>query len=138
MDVYVKYEKLLKINSLINTVLDQKTISKVVTCHVQLGLLFNMINAQPRIQHVNRSPFLADKVSEHEVDHSSPSRTEVKMSWSYTSNPPISLQDNHKDNSISIMLPVKHSVSTALTLILRRSCTGTVWFYTSTSNKRAA
>ena len=26
----------------------------------------------------------------------------------------------------------------ALTLILRRSCTGTVWFYTSTSNKRAA
>ena len=25
-----------------------------------------------------------------------------------------------------------------LTLILRRSCTGTVWFYTSTSNKRAA
>ena len=27
---------------------------------------------------------------------------------------------------------------TALTLILRRSRTGTVWFYTSTSNKRAA
>ena len=26
----------------------------------------------------------------------------------------------------------------ALTLILRCSCTGTVWFYTSTSNKRAA
>ena len=26
----------------------------------------------------------------------------------------------------------------ALTLILRRSRTGTVWFYTSTSNKRAA
>jgi len=26
----------------------------------------------------------------------------------------------------------------ALTLILRRSHTGTVWFYTSTSNKRAA
>ena len=25
-----------------------------------------------------------------------------------------------------------------LTLILRRSCTGTVWFYTSTSNMRAA
>ena len=28
--------------------------------------------------------------------------------------------------------------STKLTLILRRSRTGTVWFYTSTSNKRAA
>ena len=29
-------------------------------------------------------------------------------------------------------------VEQALTLILRRSRTGTVWFYTSTSNKRAA
>ena len=29
-------------------------------------------------------------------------------------------------------------VKTCLTLILRRSRTGTVWFYTSTSNKRAA
>ena len=27
---------------------------------------------------------------------------------------------------------------TGITLILRRSLTGTVWFYTSTSNKRAA
>ena len=31
----------------------------------------------------------------------------------------------------------KH-ITKALTLILRRSRTGTVWFYTSTSNKRAA
>ena len=29
-------------------------------------------------------------------------------------------------------------ISSTLTLILRRSRTGTVWFYTSTSNKRAA
>ena len=31
-----------------------------------------------------------------------------------------------------------HSEEYNLTLILRRSRTGTVWFYTSTSNKRAA
>ena len=31
-----------------------------------------------------------------------------------------------------------HTRQTNLTLILRRSRTGTVWFYTSTSNKRAA
>ena len=30
------------------------------------------------------------------------------------------------------------SVAVSLSLILRRSRTGTVWFYTSTSNKRAA
>ena len=30
------------------------------------------------------------------------------------------------------------SIGKCLTLILRRSRTGTVWFYTSTSNKRAA
>ena len=32
----------------------------------------------------------------------------------------------------------KFPCCTLLTLILLRSCTGTVWFYTSTSNKRAA
>ena len=32
----------------------------------------------------------------------------------------------------------KHYIMRSLTLILRRSRTGTVWFYTSTSNKRAA
>ena len=31
-----------------------------------------------------------------------------------------------------------HDLYSQLTLILRRSRTGTVWFYTSTSNKRAA
>ena len=37
------------------------------------------------------------------------------------------------------MLTVKHNnVLFVLTLILPRSRTGTVWFYTSTSNKRAA
>ena len=41
--------------------------------------------------------------------------------------------------SLSINL-IKHILITltGLTLILRRSHTGTVWFYTSTSNKRAA
>ena len=38
-----------------------------------------------------------------------------------------------KKKSISRVMPVSY-----LTLILRRSRTGTVWFYTSTSNKRAA
>ena len=33
---------------------------------------------------------------------------------------------------------INATVMDALTLILRRSRTGTVWFYTSTSNKRAA
>ena len=32
----------------------------------------------------------------------------------------------------------KFAILKKLTLILRRSRTGTVWFYTSTSNKRAA
>ena len=32
----------------------------------------------------------------------------------------------------------KYKTTFTLTLILRRSRTGTVWFYTSTSNKRAA
>ena len=31
-----------------------------------------------------------------------------------------------------------HYIHVSLSLILRRSRTGTVWFYTSTSNKRAA
>ena len=37
-------------------------------------------------------------------------------------------------------VPFSHllSLKVPLTLILRRSRTGTVWFYTSTSNKRAA
>ena len=34
--------------------------------------------------------------------------------------------------------PESFSKAPALTLILRRSRTGTVWFYASTSNKRAA
>jgi len=67
--------------------LDQKTISKVTTCHVQFGLLVNMINARPCIQYVNRRSYQGDKVSEHEPDHSSPSRTEFKYMWSYISTP---------------------------------------------------
>jgi len=65
--------------------LDQKTISKVTTCIIQLSLLVNTINVQPCIQHINRRSFQVDKVSEHETDQSSPSRTEVKNLWSYTS-----------------------------------------------------
>ena len=47
-------------------------------------------------------------------------------------------------NSTSPLIPYLHvikldkHVSNELTLILQRSHTGTVWFYTSTSNKRAA
>ena len=37
-----------------------------------------------------------------------------------------------------ILNDTKFFVSCNATLILRRSRTGTVWFYTSTSNKRAA
>ena len=75
MDIYVKDEKLLRLKSLINTAMDQKSISKVTICHNQFGLLVNMINC---IQHINRRSYQGDKVSEHETDHSSPSRTEVK------------------------------------------------------------
>jgi len=66
---------------------DQKTISNITTCHVQFGLLVNTIHARPSIQHVNRRCYQGDKVSEHETDHSSPSRTEFKNLWSYTSIP---------------------------------------------------
>ena len=53
----------------------------------KIGLLVNTLNVQPRIQHINRSPFPGQKASQHETDHSSPSRTEVKNLWSYTSTP---------------------------------------------------
>ena len=83
-----------------------------MACHIQFGLLVNMINAQPRIQHINRSPFPGEKVTEHEADLSSPSRTEVTFCGAI---PPlhICLQDKHRKNSISIMRPVKNSVCTA-------------------------
>jgi len=38
----------------------------------------------------------------------------------------------------SYFMPRSNEFTMKLTLILRRSRTGTVWFYTSTSNKRAA
>ena len=46
----------------------------------------------------------------------------------------------HKCNHASrnLQLHMRGSWKRGLTLILRRSRTGTVWFYTSTSNKRAA
>jgi len=53
----------------------------------KIGLLVNALNTQPHIQHINRSPFPGEKASEHETDNSSPSRTEVKNLWSYTSTP---------------------------------------------------
>ena len=42
------------------------------------------------------------------------------------------LSHTHSDSQ-----PFQYAIRSALTLILRRSRTGTVWFYTSTSNKRA-
>ena len=42
------------------------------------------------------------------------------------------------DNVLCHAVDLLVDFSTVLTLILRRSHTGTVWFYTSTSNKRAA
>jgi hypothetical protein len=52
-----------------------------------------------------------------------------------------SLNFNHLDREVLTCNPVLWNASLlehSLTLILRRSRTGTVWFYTSTSNKRAA
>jgi hypothetical protein len=46
-----------------------------------------MINDQPCIQHINRSSFPGDKVSEHEAEHTPPTRTEVKNLWGYISTP---------------------------------------------------
>ena len=54
------------------------------------------------------------------------------------------IHPNYNSNEqISYTIPVtvcveKYQQKTVLTLILRRSRTGTVWFYTSNSNKRAA
>jgi len=45
------------------------------------------------------------------------------------------LMKKQKGNVGDIGIELHESI--ILTLILRRSCTGTVWFYTSTSNKRA-
>jgi hypothetical protein len=75
----------------------------------KIGLLVNMINAQPPIQHINRSHFLGEKVSEHEANHSPPTRTEVEFCGA---TPPllIYLQDKNRNNAISIMLPVNHLV----------------------------
>jgi len=70
-----------------------------------IGLLVNMINAQPHIQHIDRSPFPGQKVREHETVHSSPSRTEVKFCGAIPPLP-ICLQEKHRNNSISIMMPV--------------------------------
>ena len=67
--------------------MDQRTISKETTCHIQFNLWDSTINARPRIQRIKRRYFQGDKVSQHEADHSSPSRTEVKNLWSYTSTP---------------------------------------------------
>ena len=59
------------------------------------------------------------------------------------------LSDTYKLINVFIPPPTKTAISftfypttvhlaLSITLILRRSRTGTVWFYTSTSNKRAA
>ena len=56
----------------------------------KIGLLVNTLNAQPHNQNVNRNTFPVEKVSEHESDHLSPSRTEVKNLWSHTSTPHMS------------------------------------------------
>jgi len=78
----------------------------------KFGLLVNMINAQPHTQHINRSPFPEQKVTEHEADHSPTTRTDVKFCGAIPPLP-IRLQDKHRNNSISIMLPVLYSVCTA-------------------------
>jgi len=70
-----------------------------------IGLLVNMINAQPHVQHINRSPFPGQKVREHETVYSSPSRTEVKFCGAIPPLP-ICLQEKHRNNFISIMMPV--------------------------------
>jgi hypothetical protein len=47
--------------------------------------------AQPPIQWVSGALFLGVKWPGCEADHSSPSKTEVKKAWSYTSTSPIRL-----------------------------------------------
>jgi hypothetical protein len=64
-----------------------------------------MINAQPHIQHVNRSPFPGQKASEYEADHSTPNRNEVKFCGAIPPLP-ICIQDKHRNNSVSTMMPV--------------------------------
>jgi hypothetical protein len=75
-----------------------------------------MINAQPRIQHVKRSPFPGEKVSEHEADHSSPSRTEVQNLWSYTSTPHLPSGQEQEQLYLynDACQPLKDEVQTAL------------------------
>ena len=53
---------------------------------------------------------------------------------------PLTLQSciRHGTADGRLIFKVSGSISPSLTLILRRSRTGTLWFYTSTSNKTAA
>ena len=71
-----------------------------------IGLLVNMVNAQPHVQHVNRNPFPGQKVLQHEADYSPPTRAEVKFCGAIPPLP-ICLQDKHKNNSSSIKTTVK-------------------------------
>ena len=56
----------------------------------------------------------------------------VLTSGKYVSN------STHNESSNYILANCVYNIKGKLSLILRRSRTGTVWFYTSTSNKRAA
>ena len=66
--------------------------------------------------------------AENKASHSLPHSAMVKNAWNYTSIPPYAFM-------VCTGTTLHHCI---LTLILRRSRTGTVWFYTSTRNKRAA
>ena len=78
----------------------------------KFGLLVDTINAKPHIKYINRSPFPGEKVSEHEVDHSTPTKPRLKICEA-TSPLPICLQDKHRNKSISIMKTVKYLFYTA-------------------------
>ena len=70
----------------------------------------------------------------HKAHHSSPSSADVNK-WSYASAPPMPSWRGQEKLAF-FTFRIQHCL--VLTLILPRSRTGTVWFYTSTSNKRAA
>ena len=86
-----------------------------------------------------------------EADHSSLSSVEANNEWYFTSSPPC-FRSVHRNLDLDIIIQrimctviclwvvpqYGVTLQTVLTLILPRSRMGTVWFYTSASNKRAA
>ena len=81
-------------------------------------------------------------LSHEKASHSHTMRTEVSSSVPHFLQVGLFLSPITYKCLLRVLCPVRRPITTLecvlLTIILRRSRTGTVWFYTSTGNKRAA